>query len=49
MKTLIVNGSPKENGDTEALVRELASHLDGEIRIVSHRNRIAPCADCRYC
>jgi len=49
MKTLIFNGSPKINGDTEALINELASHLDGEIKIISCRNDINPCNDCRYC
>ena len=49
LKTLILNGSPKKNGDTEALVRELASHLSGEVRIISCCNDIRPCNDCRYC
>ena len=49
MKTLIFNGSPKEKGDTETLVNALALDLSGEVMIVSHRDRIAPCSDCRYC
>jgi len=49
MQTLIFNGSPKINGDTEELVRELAAHLKGEVRIISPQNNIKPCNDCRYC
>lgn len=50
MKTLILNGSPKKNGDTTALIQELIKHLTGDIRIVSsHFDNISPCVDCRYC
>lgn len=49
MKTLIFNGSPRKNGDTEALIGELAYHLKGEIKTISCHNHIAPCNDCRYC
>ncbi len=49
MKTLIINGSPKKNGDTTVLVNELIEHLSGEVRVVSCFNNIAPCNDCRYC
>jgi len=49
MQTLIINGSKKKNGDTEALINAFVSHLNGEVRIVSAYNDIAPCTDCRYC
>jgi len=49
MKTLILNGSTRHNGDTDALIRELTAHLNGDIKIVSCLDRISPCADCRYC
>lgn len=49
MKTLIINGSPKKNGDTAALVNEFARHLEGDVRIVSAFDNIAPCCDCRFC
>ena len=49
MKTLIINGSPKRNGDTAALINALAERLEGEVRVVDMRDDIAPCADCRYC
>jgi len=49
LKTLIINGSSKKNGDTEVLVNELVKYLNGEIRIVSHEDKIVPCNDCRCC
>lgn len=49
MKTVIFNGSPKRGGDTEALIGEFARHLRGEVRVLSCRDDIAPCSDCRYC
>ena len=49
MQTLIFSGSPKSNGDTDALVKELVSHLNGEIMIISSKNNISPCIDCRHC
>lgn len=50
MKTLILNGSPKRNGDTAALIEELTKHLNGDVRVVSsHFDNISPCLDCRHC
>lgn len=49
MKTLIINGSPKKNGDTTALLDEFTKHLHGEVKILSCYSNIAPCNDCRYC
>ena len=49
MKTLIINGSPKKNGDTVALILELTKHLNGEVKIISCHDNIQPCNDCRYC
>jgi len=49
-KTLIVNGSPRVNGDTAALIRELRRHLNGEVAELSaYRAKLAPCVDCRSC
>ena len=49
-KTLIVNGSPRVNGNTVALINELKKHLEGEvIEISAFRSKIAPCVDCRGC
>ena len=50
MKTLILNGSPKENGDTAVLIQEFSKYLKGDIRIISsYFESISPCVDCRYC
>ena len=50
MKTLILNGSPRVNGNTAALINELKRHLDGEvIELSAFRSNIAPCIDCRGC
>lgn len=49
MKTLIINGSPRRNGDTDALVNELVRHLNGDIMTINCEIGIAPCNDCRYC
>lgn len=50
MKTIIINGSPRINGDTAALISELKSELIGDIvEISAYRDNISPCIDCRYC
>jgi len=50
MKTLIINGSPRPNGDTASLLREFKQHIDAEIiEISAYRDKIAPCVDCRRC
>lgn len=49
-KTLIINGSPRKNGNTVALIWELKKHLDGEVvEISAFYSGIAPCVDCRGC
>ncbi|MDR3278313.1 MAG: NAD(P)H-dependent oxidoreductase, partial [Oscillospiraceae bacterium] len=48
--TLIINGSPRVNGDTAALICELRRHLNGEVAELSaYRAKLAPCVDCRSC
>ena len=50
MKTLIINGSPRPQGNTAALIAELRRHLPGEVAEISaFRANIAPCVDCRGC
>ena len=50
MKTLLINGSPRPNGNTASLIRELKAHLEGEIiEISAFYSGIAPCIDCRGC
>lgn len=50
MKTLIINGSPRKNGDTYVLLSELKRHLKGKIiEISAYYDNIKPCVDCRQC
>lgn len=50
MKTLILNGSPRKNGDTASLIEKITEKIVGEYRIVdAYRCNISPCFDCRYC
>ena len=50
MKTLILNGSPRAQGNTAQLVELLLSRLYGEVcRIDAYSCDISPCVDCRYC
>ena len=50
MKTLILNGSPRPNGDTAALIRTLREDLTGEVAEINcYRANISPCVDCRRC
>ena len=50
MKTLIINGSPRREGNTVALIRELKKHLEGEVvELSAFYSNIAPCVDCRGC
>ncbi|MDR1589549.1 MAG: NAD(P)H-dependent oxidoreductase [Oscillospiraceae bacterium] len=49
-KTLIINGSPRADGDTTALLRRLRLDLRGECTELSaYRANISPCVDCRSC
>ncbi len=50
MKTLILNGSPRINGDTMSLINKITEKISGEYRIVNaYSCGISPCIDCRYC
>lgn len=50
MKTLILNGSPRKNGDTVSLINKLIEQLNGEYKIVdTYYSDISACVDCRYC
>jgi multimeric flavodoxin WrbA len=49
MKTLIFNGSLNAHGDTEALIAAFTAPLRGEVKVVSWRDGISPCVDCRAC
>lgn len=50
MKTLILNGSPRKEGDTSSLVKKVLDGLRGEYKVAdAYRCGIQPCVDCRYC
>ena len=49
-KTLIINGSPRPNGNTSELIAQLKTRLEGEVvELSAFRSDIAPCVDCRSC
>ncbi|MCL2080881.1 MAG: flavodoxin family protein [Oscillospiraceae bacterium] len=50
MKTLIINGSPRKNGDTAFLISKLKEFIEHEtIEISAYYDNINPCIDCRAC
>lgn len=50
MKTLIINGSPRVNGNTASLLDILKDRLAGEYMVVdAYWCKIEPCIDCRFC
>ncbi len=55
MKTLVLFGSPRQNGHTKQMLNIFLQHLGGEYKIIDaykyfHSDKqIKPCVDCRYC
>ena len=50
MKTLIFNGSPREDGCTAYLTNLLKEKLVGEVKVIrAYTVSIGPCKDCRHC
>lgn len=50
MKTVIINGSPRKNGDTVALINKFQELLHGETIIINtYSAAVQPCIDCRFC
>lgn len=50
LKTLIINGSPRKNGDTAALINTFRENLNSQYKIInSYYCNISPCVDCRFC
>lgn len=50
MKTLIINGSPRKNGDTIALIDSFTNQLNGSFKMIdAYYCNIKACLDCRYC
>lgn len=53
-KCLIINGSPKPNGNTAFLIKQFCSEFDGEVKIVDvfpapNEKGISSCLDCGGC
>ena len=50
MKTLIIFGSPRNDGCTAYLTKRLIKKLKGEVQMVNaYESAASPCIDCRYC
>jgi len=49
MRTLVINGSPRKIGDTQALLAAFLSELKGDVKVVTWQDDISPCIDCRAC
>ncbi len=50
MKTLIINGSPRKNGDTMEMIKKLKEEIGGEVKMLNtYYAKISPCIDCRWC
>ena len=50
MKTLILNGSPRKNGDSKFIIDNLSQALKGETIVINvYDEKVSPCIDCRYC
>lgn len=52
MKVLILNGSPRPNGDTACILERLKSRIPGHTEfstLNTYEENIQPCNDCRYC
>lgn len=50
MKTLILNGSPRKNGDSMHIINKLTQKLKGEVVLINvYDEKTRPCIDCRYC
>jgi len=50
MQTLILNGSPRQDGATAACVRMLKARMPGECAVIeAYRAGVSPCVDCRHC
>lgn len=50
MKTIVLFGSPRNNGNTKAMLDAFLSEAYGSIEIINvYEKVIYPCTDCRYC
>lgn len=50
MNTVVLYGSPRNNGNTNAMLNSFLKDVKGEIYIVdSYSAKVSPCNDCHYC
>ena len=50
MQTLILNGSPRKGGDTDAMIEAFVRELGGHVEVLRAGDlKVAPCTDCRFC
>lgn len=49
MKTLIINGSPRKNGDTAHLIEYIKANISSDYTIINAYEITSPCIDCRVC
>lgn len=50
MNTVVLYGSPRNNGNTNAMLRSFLKDVKGDIYIVDSNNvKVSPCKDCHYC
>jgi len=50
MYTVILNGSPRKNGDTVKLINMIIPKINGDCKIINtFFEKISPCIDCRKC
>ena len=50
MKTFILNGSPRKNGNTSVLINKMREFLIGEVLMFSaYYDNIKPCINCNRC
>lgn len=48
MKTLIINGSPRKNGDTMYFVNKIREKIECDL-VNAYYTNFSPCIDCRKC
>ncbi len=50
MKSLIINGSPRKNGNTSYIINKLCKSLNGTVDIINSFDiEYSPCIDCKKC
>ncbi len=50
MTTIILNGSPRKNGDTAKIIEMMAQKIKGNLKIFNTAfENFSPCTDCRFC